>query len=236
MVAAKQIKKNLSAAIRISGVSVSGNSANVSTAIGSVLATAGDGGVSVPSQALGGSNAIGVIVTNPNNRCEVYNATTKEKIAGAGSEVYGRVTESGGVYTLSFFTLSGGAETTHSFASAISIDFEFNYRFDFVRFPADGIVGSKNRNVSDDPTGTAGASLFTEPLTVTALNTIGELSKTPNQVSNVMLVVNEALYFPIGGASAPFSISGKVITWSTTNAGFNLDTTDVVRVRYTTNE
>jgi hypothetical protein len=236
MVAAKQIDKNLSAAIRISGISVSGGSANVSTQIGAVLATAGDEGVSVPTQALGGSNKIGVMVTHPNNRCEIYNGTTKEKIAGTGSEVYGRLTESGGVYTLSFFTLNAGNQVAHSFPSAVAIDFEFNYRFDFGRFPADGIVGSKNRNVSDDPTGTAGASLFTEMLTVTALNTVSDLTKNPNQVGNVMLVVNDAVYFPIGGAAAPFSISGKTISWSATNAKFNLETTDGLRVRYTTNE
>jgi hypothetical protein len=234
MVAAKQIRRTLSASARVSGVSVSGNSAVVTTQITTTLSTAGDGGVSVPVQALGGSNTIGVIVTSPNNRCEIYNGTTKEKIAGAGSEVYARLAESSGTYTLSFFTLVAGTETAHTFASATPIDFEFNYRFDFARFPADGIVGIKSRNVADDAS--SNGSVITESLTVTALNVISSLSKTPDKSSNVLLIINRVCYTPLGGAAAPFSLAGKDITWNAANAGFSLETTDIAQVRYTTNE
>lgn len=232
----KHLIKPLSASVRINGFSASGSSGTVTTPLSTALSTAGEGSTSVPVQAVGGSNTIGVVVASPNNRVEVYSATTKRKIANAnGDEVYARLTEATGVYTLSYFVLpASGTETAFTFASATNIDFEFNYRFSFDRLPADAIVSTRARNVSDDPAAIAGGGLTPrdEFLTVTALNTVSGLSFVPSGTAIVELVVNGESFDSFGGANAPFSVSGQAIIWNAVNARMPLETTDRVVARY----
>jgi len=232
----KHVIKPISAAVRINGFSASGNSSTITTAITTALSTAGEGSTAVPVQAVGGGNTIGVVTSSPNNRVEIYNATSKQKIVDASNnEVYGRLTEATGVYTLSYFVLpSSGTETAFTFASATNIDFEFNYRFPFDRLPADAIVSARARNVSDDPAAIAGGGLTprAELLTVTALNTVSNLSFVPANSGIINLIVNGESFDSFGGANAPFSVSGQAITWSAANAKMALETTDRVIARY----
>ena len=93
---AKQISKLLAAQIRVAGFAASGSSNVVTTPITSALSTAGDGGISVPLQ-VSASSGLGVVTAAPNNRIEIYDATSKAKISSAGFEVYGRLTEAAGV-------------------------------------------------------------------------------------------------------------------------------------------
>jgi len=231
----KQIEKNLSASIQIAGFSAAGADDVVTSAITTALSTAGNGGVSVPLQVSSNIDTIGVITASPNNRVEIWDNTTKDKIVdSSGEEVYGRITESGGVYTLTYYSLnaSTGVETAYSFGNTTSIDFEFNYRFDFARFPTDAPIAVGARNVTQDPGGSG--KVYTEKLNVTAQNTIADLAKTPTATSNVMLYINGVVYDTF--ATASFSVSGKAITWSAANSGFNVETTDRVVAKYTTNE
>jgi hypothetical protein len=238
LLAAKQIRKTLAAPIRLSGVSVTGDSATITSQVTTALSSAGDGGVSVPLQ-VSVSNGLGVVATAPSNRCEIYDATSKGKIVSAtNEEVYGRVTEAGGVYTLSFFTLESGTETDYSFPSAADIDVEFNYRFDFARLPTDALIAIGTRNISQDPATAIGQKTFREQLTVTATNAVSDLTKTPVNATAIELIVNGQEVDSFGGSNAAFTVnlSTKAVSWSATNAGFNLDTTDRVIAVYSTIE
>jgi hypothetical protein len=170
---------------------------------------------------------------------EIYNATSKDKILAAnGEEVYGRLTEATGAYTLSYYTLDNtGAEAAYTFGAATNIDFEFIYRFDFARFPTDGVIGVSARNISNDPSG-SGGSLYREQLTVTATNTLSNVTKTPINANVFTLAINGVTYDTFGGGAARVSVnlSTKAVTWSSSNAGFSIDTTDRVIAEYTTNE
>lgn len=231
MIKSKQIEKFLAASIQITGFTAAGADDVVTSVVTTALSTAGNGGVSVPLQVSSGVEGLGVITTAPSNRIEIWANATKDKINdGAGEEVYGRLTESGGVYTLTYYSLNSttGAETAYSFSSSTSIDFEFNYRFDFARFPTDAPIQVQTRNVTQDPAGAG--RLHAEKLTVTAQNTISNLTYTPTSASTVCLIVNEANYYTF--SPAPFSVAGKAITWNASNAGFNIETTDVVIASY----
>jgi hypothetical protein len=232
----KQIRDlYLSAAVQVAGISVSGSSADISAAIATALSTAGDGGTAVLVQPLGGSNKTGIIVTTPHNRCEVADNTTGEKFASETGEVYGRLTVAGAVYTLSFYTLDEGVETAHSFAAATAIKIEFNYRFHVAKLPADALIATRSRNIADDPAVSGDGQKYTEPLTVTALNAVADLTKTPTDADDVTLTVNDLVYKPVGTSPA-FSIAGKDITWIPANAGFDLETDDEVFADYCTKE
>ena len=74
--------------------------------------------------------------------------------------------------------------------------------------------------------------VFTELLTA-GTNTVSNLTFTPDFNYNVQLFLNGKSETVIGNS---FTVSGKVITWSVVNSGYNIDSTFEVIARYTTNE
>lgn len=230
---AKQVIKIVSAPIRVSNFSASSTSSTITTAISTAVSTAGAGGVSVPLQVSSSDSTIGVIASGTSNRIEIADSDTKDKITdGDGNEVYGRLTHATGVYTLTYYSLVDGTETSYSFSSATNIDFEFNYRFDFARLPTDFAIAIGTRNIAQDPR-SSGGTPFAEALTVTAQNTLANLTKTPISASTLELLLNGESFNSLSGA---FSVSGKTITWNAVTAGVTIETTDGVFVRYNTNE
>ena len=228
--ASKQVTKPIAASIRIGGFSASGSSTAVTAAITTALTTAGSSGAPVPLQVSTSDSVLGVITTG-NNRIEIADATSKAKLAdAAGNEVYGRLTQATGVYTLSYFTLVSGTETAFSFASATNIDFEFNYRFSFATIPADFAIAVQSRNVQQDPASSGGRTQV-DVLTIATLNTVPNLSRLPIAGSNVTLVVNGESFDSANGA---ITYSGQSVTWVLGVAGMPLDTTDRVIARYST--
>jgi len=231
----KQIFKILGAAIKITGASVSsGNSSiDVSTAITNACAVAGDNGASVALVNSSGAGEAGVVVASPSNRIDIWDSTTKQKIGATGeAELYGRLTYSSSVYTLSFYYLdNSGDEQPFIFSANQTIDFDFIYRFTFEQLPTDALVAMLTKNIYQDPRG-SGATAQEEILTVTALNTITSLSNTPVNVNTVKLFINGKMEHCLG-TSPSFQITGGAnITWKADNALYSLATTDEVIASY----
>lgn len=59
----------------------------------------------------------GVVVNAPYNKTFIRNSSDDKIFDGLGNEVYGRLTESSGTWTLSFYTLVSGTETAYVFAA-----------------------------------------------------------------------------------------------------------------------
>lgn len=233
MIPAKQITKILQAFVRISAYAATGANDTITTPITTALSTAGNGGVSVPLQVSSGNTVIGVVTASNFNRVQIFNSDTKLAMADEnGNEIYGRLTESGGVYTLTYYVNDAGTETGYTFGSSTDIDFEFIYRFDFDRLPDSAVTSNKQRNVSDDPASIGGSDWFNEPITVTSTNTLDDLTHTPDTNTNIFLIVNGITVNAFGGGSAAFSVSGTSLTWSASNAGYALHTTDNVIAFY----
>jgi hypothetical protein len=235
----KQIIKLADGFIRVLNLSASGGSNVVTTLITTALSTAGDNGVAVPLQ-VASNTAMGVVT---NVTIPIFSNLTKRAIIdtavadASSNEVYGKLTESGGVYTVSYFSLINGTETAYSFPSATAIDFLIPYRFDFERLPKNFAISYPIGDVNLPSVGSSPqASWFRESLNVTATNTISLLTKTPVSNTDVFLYVNGLEMPPYGGASADFSVTLKTITWNANNAGYNLATTDKVTVAYLTNQ
>lgn len=230
---AKQIARVLAAAIRVNGFAVATTTSSTvaTSAITTALSTASDGSA-VPLQ-VSSSNGPGVITTGANNRIEIYNSTSKDKILAAnGEEVYGRLTEAGAAYTLSYFTLPNtGTEAPYTFPAATTIDFEFAYRFELHQVPTDSIIALSTRNINNDSSA-GGAAPFGEVLAITATNTVALLTKTPTSQSTVEFTVNGQMARP----GFDFTIAGKTITWVPATALFDLATTDLCYVTYFTLE
>ncbi len=230
----KQIDWIQSAPVVGLGLSVTGESTNVSTPIATLLNTAGRGGVAVPTQVSTSDSVFGLIVTGANNRVTLRNATTKDPIRNGEEEVYARLTNSGAVYTFTYFSNVNGTETAYSFATATTIDFVIAYRFDADRFPTDALISAQAMLLNPDVVGTGGATFYPEALAITTINTIPALTKTPTSASVLHLTVNGIVYWTMTPNPA-FSVSGKNITWIPANAYTLAVGSDVVAA-YTTNE
>lgn len=231
---AKQINKLLAGYVRITGFSASGTDDDITADITSILATAGFEGSPVPVQPSTDVKTQGVVVVG-NNRAEIYDNNTQEKIDFSSNEIYGRITESSGTYTISYFFLDNGSETIHDFTSPTAIDIEFPYRFQLGSLPTDVFIGLTTRNVHQDIEGGGGGRTVAELLTVSATNVVSDLGFAPDPINNVTLFINGKEETQVG-PTPPFTTSGKQINWSSANAGYDLETTDRVVARYTTLE
>lgn len=226
----KQIQKNLQAWVGIAGFSATGGTSDtITTALTTALSTAGNGGVSVPLQ-VGSATQMGVNTSAGFNVTPVYVAGTKDVLLDAnGQEVYGKIANSGSAWTLGYFSSVSGTETAYTVAASTLVDFEVPYVFTFDLLPLTAITAATQRHVAPDPAATSGRTQA-DALTVTATNTVSALTRT-YAGPWAMLLVNGVIYTNFG-PTPPFSVSGTAVTWSASNAGFALATTDDVKAIY----
>lgn len=231
----KQIEWLLDSVIVISGLSASGASTNVTTPITTALSTAGNGGVSVPLQ-VASTTQVGVITTG-NNTIAIFDSSSKKLLRDtSGNEVYGRLTQASGVYTLTYYSNVAGTETAYTMPSS-TLDFWFSYRFDMSRIPPDFAIRYNVQNINESMPVVSSSTqkTFREALTITGTiangSTLPDLTKTPTSASGVALYVNGIQYSSLLGH---FTLSGKTITWATTI--YSITTTDGVTVCYETTE
>ena len=114
----KQIDRLLSAFIGISSLAVTAGTSDVVTgAITTAASTAADNGNAVPVQ-VATTGAGGFVASGPFNRVIIQGADGGAIESPDDTEVYGRLTESGGAYTLSYFYLAtNGTETAYTMAA-----------------------------------------------------------------------------------------------------------------------
>ena len=223
----KQIEAFQIGRMGVINFSASGLSDVVTTEI---TASAGTDGVPVQVGAL---TTEGFITTGANNKVLIFDTSSKQAIDdGLGNEVFGRLTEAAGVFTLTYFSLQSGVETAVTLP-ATSIDFFVNYNYSFKNLPNDILVRVHVTEVGEDPASQAGRPIRDEKLPVTATNVLTNLAFTP-LAGSVSLFVNgvEAAE----GASESFTRVAKVITWDPTDAKYDLETTDSVTAHYNTLE
>lgn len=76
-----------------------------------------------------GPTSEGVVVTFPNNKCLLRQYTGPNQgdqfEDGSGNVVYGRITNSGITWTLSFYVMISSTETVYSFPTPVNIDFYY---------------------------------------------------------------------------------------------------------------
>lgn len=229
-VQAKQINKLLQGWVGVLGLSSAGGTSDtITTALTTALNTAGNGGVSVPLQV--GSNAqMGVNTSAGFNTTPIYQGGSKDVyLDAAGQEVYGKLTNSGSTWTLSYFSIVGTTETAFAMPASAAIDFEIPYVFTFDALPMTAITSLVNRHMAPDPSAN-GQRFQPDALTVTAANTLSALSRA-YAGPYAALIVNGVTYTNFG-ASPPFTVSGMAVTWNAANAGFALATTDEVKAIY----
>lgn len=237
LIQSKQIEKILTGKVDITNFpSLAANSANATAVITTALTTAGNGNSPVPLSVSSDVNTQGVVTSGDNNIAIILDNATKVPIdaTGQNSEVYGRITETGGAYTISYFYLdAAGTETAYTFPASTPIDFVFNYRYTFRNYPADAGVSIQSTNINQDPK-TVGTKIQIDLLTVTATDTLSNLTQTPTAASELRLLVNGAWYH--SGANQPVGLTGSTPTWNPSAFGadnaWSIVTTDEVYAHY----
>lgn len=226
----KQIKKLFAGRVRIDGFTTSAASSDVVTSeLTTALTTAGYNGGSVALTPSTSETTAGVITTGGNNTVLIFdNATGLPVDDGSGNEVFGRLTELGSVYTLSYFSIVSGTETAYTFSSATDIDFEFAYRYEFKDLPTDAILAVKARNINDDVPGALG-TLIIVGLTVTGLNTISNITQTGIDLNTVNFYVNGQAIKNGQGIS---TTTGGSVTVTPATLGYDIETTDIVTASF----
>lgn len=191
--------------VRIENVAVAaGNSIDVTAEITTALGTAGRNGTAVPVQPSANIDTEGVIVNAPYNATLMFDSVSKEvtKNQGTGNERYAKLTEAGGVFTISFFSRdAAGAEQPDS-APASNYDFEFPYLFQAHNAPAYAGISVTSRNVSQDPDG--GGATAAERLTIVTDNVIPDAAGPVN--------LNGAAWLDWRGFQLSANLAGDAVT------------------------
>ena len=226
MIQTKQINAQFDGVFVVGAfASTAATSAIFTTALTTAVAGAGKGGIAVPLQVATASTQ-GVVT---NIVVEIFDATSKDKIIAdyEGNEVYGKITEAAGVYTLNYHYLNNaGAEQNYTFA-ATNIDIAVLYRYDLDTLPQDFAVKA-NTFVSQDGNAGNNTTSLIQQLTVTGINTVTTAtipaSKEIKFVHSITINgVDEALH---GMAVA----ANGVVTVTAGTLGYNVETTDFVKL------
>lgn len=224
----KQVDKFLSAFLGLSGVTVtSASSVNVTSALTTLLASAGDQGIAVPLQQASSSQQ-GLITSGTTNKVEVWD-TDNDRIVVAGNEVFGRLSFSTPNYLVSFYTEDNGVETLVPINQAVIL--AIPYRFSFESYPQDSSLIWRSLDLDGDKgAGNLGVEVD-EVLTVTGNNTFAALAHSAIQTGTARMTVNgQTLYH-----GTHFTITGTAIAISggqSTAIGFTIATTDYCVLTY----
>ena len=186
----------------------------------------------------GGSDiALGVYTQSPQNKIYLRDKLSNKAISDGtfeNNQIYARLTETGNVWTLSFYTAPGGAETLFSFAGHPDLVGDlFDYRWcETIQLSNAMPTAVVDVGESIDEilaTSPAAHVHIQESLPVTAPGqTLFTLSAVPKDPLDVVLTVNGLRYN--NGPGKDFAVIDTTITW--TNLSFTLETTDSVVVDY----
>jgi len=198
-------------------------------AAGSVTVTA-----SFAGKTAGGNNTTsGVATTSPQNKVVLIRADNGEIVTDdQGTQVYGRLTEAAGVWTITYYTTDGaGGESAFTFATEDAVGKLVDIRYpEVVQLkdvnPLDVVNGLDDVDESDfDP---SKHQHQVDGFAATAAQTSFTLTQTPKNNVNVLMKVNGVDYR--NGVGKDFTVSGTTATWL--NALFALEVDDDVLFVY----
>lgn len=182
----------------------------------------------------GTDTQVGVFTTAPNNKVYLRKVSDGKAVTSNGAQVFGRLTYSTGVWTVTFYTQSGGSESAFNWSGNADAGASLSLRFvESVqianKLPSDEVEAGE----SIDEMQASSPLLHQHPapdiLTVSSNGqTALTLAATPKWGTAVALEVNGVSY--LNGAGKDFTVSGTTLTWL--NRQFQLATTDEVVAYY----
>ena len=225
---------SLTAAVAGPSITLSVVGEDVASDLTTAAATGGNDGVAVTDVPSTAFDVAGWGVTAPENYVLISDDTSRAALSdSSGREIFSRITEDTGVYTLSHYVLIAGVETPYAFTSAQSIKFIPPYNFELDDYPFDADARVLNARLLEDASGGIVPDFAeAESNTVTGDDTFSALANTPLSGAKVTLIINSETYME----DVHFTRSGTALTWTFTkgspNFGFTVKTTDDVHAYY----
>jgi hypothetical protein len=218
----KQVDQHFDGDLYLSGLTMPAAAAatfDLSTAVTTAANVAGRNGAPVPVQVATDIDTSGFVLTGI---VQVSDSNTKPMADSNGNEIYGRLTEAAGVYTLSFYSMVSGVETAYTMTENTAFNAVIGYRYDLHLMPPTATRSPLSVRIAQDPVG-AGATR--EVVAVTAINTLANLAGTPNGL--LQLHVNGQV-IDVGTSTSKIapgvSFSGQAISWKSKPVDFNTAT------------
>lgn len=181
----------------------------------------------------GNATTMGVITDTPHNYIQLRTVADGKAIydPNTGRSVFGRLTFASSVWTLSFFTLSGGTETPFNFTGHPQQGVGMSFRYcEMVPFEQIDPFSAVYQGEGVDELMLNGMrKYYRNTLTVTNGQTSITLPKAPapDAIDLTELNVNgQQMEY-----GTDYTISGSTLTWIPAAAGFALSTTDKVGIR-----
>lgn len=135
----KQILKYLGLPVTTAVFNANGLSMNITSVLTTCLTTAGTGGTSVTLQPTAVETTTGVVTSK--RVTLIQSPSGFLPLSNNNRVVYGKITHSSGVYTLTFYYLDAtGTETAYNFTTSTPVTMVFTYRFEFHQAPVDLLV------------------------------------------------------------------------------------------------
>lgn len=241
MLRSKQVTKYLQGRIIIESVTFSGNTLDVTASLTSALVGAASDGGDLTLQVYT-SSRMGFVTDTPINLSPIRDSSTALPLADDdGNEIYGRLTYSSDVYTITLYSDIDGTETAYTPSEDMTVDVVTPYQFDLGDFPSDSLIVMDARYPVSDPvvvasgesTGISG--ITREAVTIASTNTIPSVSNDIDTEQFFAVVVNGITYSSIDLTSF-ISVDESDLTtivWDDTATGsFDITSTDSVFVEY----
>lgn len=180
----------------------------------------------------GGSNAVaGVYTTAIQNKVMLRNRATQKPFQDSlNRQIIARLTESIGVWTLSFFVVIAGSETAFNFTGNADVGANFDFRWCETVQLKDSLptnVVNFGEGIDEiDPSSPLTHQHQIDAFTATALQTVFAFSATPKDYTDVAFFVNGIRY----RYTTDFTAAGANATWLDTD--FTLAAGDIVMLDY----
>lgn len=179
----------------------------------------------------GTDSVVGVYTTPPQNKVYLRNRQTGKAFQDSnGQQVIGRLTESTGVWTLSFFVISAGSETAYNFTGSTDVGATFDMRWcESIQLKdalPTAVVDYAEGIDEIDPSSPLIHQHQVDYFTATAAQVNFTSSATPKDATDAALFVNGIRY----KYTTDFTFVGTAVTWL--NTDFTLAAGDIVTLEY----
>lgn len=179
----------------------------------------------------GSDTVVGIYTAPPQNKIYLRNRATGKAFQDAnGQQVIGRLTESTGVWTLSFFIISGGSEVAYNFTGSTDVGANFDFRWCEsiqLKDASPILVVDYAEGIDEiDPSSPLIHQHQVDYFTATAAQTAFTSSATPKDATDAAFFVNGIRY----KYTTDFTFVGTAVTWL--NTDFALQAGDIVTLEY----
>jgi hypothetical protein len=210
---------------------------------GSTIAIPSANSVDVSAYFIGKSSGgtaltTGILTQDPYNRIDMRLVATRSALTDdVSKQVYGRLSELAGAWTIKFYVVEGGADVPFDFTGHAAVGAAVQFRYcEVVEFKDLDPLAAVNYgesvdeiNIQSSGTPRSGTRMVVELAVTVDGQTVFVLPHVPSDVTTVVFAVNGLRY--TYGADKDYTVAGDTLTWL--DQSCTLEVSDSVTAEYT---